>query len=188
MSRDDQFDHHAEWWGMACAIEGLVLDVDGVLTDGRLYYDTEGEAHRAFSVRDGLGIALARKAGLRIGIVSGRNSPTVAARADELDIDPCLLGRSDKASALDEVMGSWQLAPERIAAIGDDIIDFPLLTRVGLSMAPADADARLRERVHVRLASDGGRGAVREACELLLRATGKWEAIEQLYGLGEAGA
>jgi len=162
-------------------VQGLILDVDGVLTDGKLYYGTEGESLRAFSVRDGLGIHFLRDSGVRVGIVSGRDSPTVRDRANELGIDPCLLARPDKYEALVEVGGAWGIDPARIAAIGDDIVDAPLLKAVGLSLAPADAHPDLLEQVDVVLTAPGGEGAVREASELLLRARGDWGAIEKRY-------
>jgi 3-deoxy-D-manno-octulosonate 8-phosphate phosphatase (KDO 8-P phosphatase) len=175
------------WWERARRIEGLVLDVDGVLTDGQVWFGHEGEAMRSFSVRDGLGVALLRRAGLSVAIVSGRSSPTVQHRADELGIDPVLLGRTDKSAALDEVLESWGLETERVAAVGDDLIDWPLLRRVGLSLAPADAHPLVRSRVDVVCAAEGGRGAVRETCELLLRATGRWMGTLASYGMEEEG-
>ena len=173
------------WWERARAVQGLVLDVDGVLSDGQVYFDRRGEAMRSFSVRDGLGVALLQRMGLRVAIVSGRSSPTVQHRADELGIDPVLLGRTEKAQALDEVLAAWRMAPEEVAAMGDDLLDWPLLRRVGVSLAPGDAHALLRDRVDVVCEAVGGRGAVREACELLLRARGLWDEVLAHYSLQE---
>jgi 3-deoxy-D-manno-octulosonate 8-phosphate phosphatase (KDO 8-P phosphatase) len=164
-------------WERAREIKGLIVDVDGVLTDGLLYYGETGESLRAFNVRDGLGLALLREAGYRIAIISGRESKTVRVRARELAIDPVLLGRSDKGAALDEVLRSWGLAESRVAAMGDDILDSPMLARVGVSLSPQDAHEEIRGRVDLVTRAAGGRGAVREACEFLLRASGQWEAI-----------
>jgi 3-deoxy-D-manno-octulosonate 8-phosphate phosphatase (KDO 8-P phosphatase) len=172
------------WEERAASIQAVILDVDGVLTDGRLHYGVEGEALKTFHVRDGLGLALLRDAGFRLAIVSGRQSEAVRARARELQISPCLLGRRDKVAALEEVCGTWQLSPAAIAAIGDDLLDVPLLHRVGVGFAPADADAEVRHHADVVLRADGGRGAVREACEILLRATGHWETFRERFELG----
>lgn len=169
----------------AGGIEGLILDVDGVLTDNRIYYGESGEYLRAFSVRDGLGLAFLRDAGVRLGIISGRASATVQARAEELGFDPVLLGRSDKRAALMEVLSAWNLPPEKVAAMGDDVLDGPLLSVVGLSFAPADAREELLGRVDMVTRAEGGRGAVREACELLLQASGRWEKILRDYHLSE---
>ncbi len=172
-------------WERAQKVRGLILDVDGVLTDNRIYYGSEGEVLRAFSVRDGLGLVLLRDAGYRLGIVSGRASSTVRARARELGMDPVLLDRSDKAAALEEVLAAWKLQPEEVAAMGDDILDGSLLAKVGLSMAPSDAREELLARVDFVAPAGGGRGAVREACELLLRAGGHWEEILRRHHLDE---
>lgn len=168
-------------------IEGLILDVDGVLTDGRLYYGPEGEALKAYGVRDGLGLALLREYGVRLGIVSGRDSRLVAARGEEMRIHPVLLARTDKSAALDEILEAWDLDADRVAAIGDDIIDLPLLHRVAVSFAPADADPRVRAAVDFVLEHDGGHGAVREAAEILLHARGDWDKVSQRFRLEEAG-
>lgn len=176
----------ASWWGCAQALKGMILDVDGVLTDGRLYYGAEGELMRAFSVRDGLGLALLRDVGFKVAIVSGRESSTVAARARELGIDPCLTGHPDKAAALLKVVDAWGIEAANLAAVGDDLIDYPLLKAVGLSMAPNDAHSLLRERVDVVLPAPGGRGAVREACELILHARGHWPDFEERFQLRES--
>ena len=166
-------------------IAGLILDVDGVLTDGRLYYGPDGEAIKTYGVRDGLGLVLLREHGVRLGIVSGRASGLVATRADELGITPTLLARTDKSAALDEILSAWDLSAAQVAGIGDDIIDLPLLRRVGVSFCPADADLRVRDRVDVVLAGHGGAGAVREAAEMLLRARGDWAQIERRFAMGE---
>lgn len=171
----------ASWTERATQVEALVLDVDGVLTDGRLHYGPEGENLKSFNVRDGLGLVLLRDTGVRLGIVSGRSSPVVDARARELRIEHCLLGRSDKSEALDELCTSWGLMPERIAAIGDDLIDLPMLARVGVSFAPIDADARVRDRVDHVVQTRGGHGAVRDVCEILLKARGHWTEIARRF-------
>lgn len=169
----------------AARIEAFVLDVDGVLSNGLLHYGEGGELMKSFHVRDGLGLALLRDRGVRCAILSGRNSPVVAARAAELGIEPCLLGRIDKGTALAEIAGGWGLPLERLAAIGDDLVDLPMLRAVGLSFAPADADPRVRAVADVVCPSDGGQGAVRDACEHILRLRGDWAHCAARFGLDE---
>jgi 3-deoxy-D-manno-octulosonate 8-phosphate phosphatase (KDO 8-P phosphatase) len=103
-------------------------------------------------------------------------------RARDLALEPCLLGRPDKATALSEICKLWALQPEQLAAVGDDLVDLPMLERVGWSFAPADADPIVRSRVHTVTNAPGGRGAVREVCEAILRARGEWDAIVARYG------
>lgn len=167
-------------------IEGVVFDVDGVLTDGTLFYGIEGEALKAFSARDGMGMAMLRESGIRMAIVSGRESPVVEARAQSLGVAPVEMGRMDKATALVEIARDWDLALGRIAVIGDDLVDIPMFRKAGLSAAPADADPRVRERADLVLEANGGRGAVREFCEIILRRRGLWKGLLRQFGL-EAG-
>lgn len=162
-------------------LEWLLFDVDGVFTDGRLIYGAEGEQWKVFDVRDGLGVKLAQRAGLKVGILSGRTSPALERRARDLEVDALIMDRSDKAAAFSEFLAAQATAPERVAFLGDDLIDLPVVRRCGLSFAPADAVAEVRERVHRVLERPGGRGAVRELCELLLRARGDWEGLVARY-------
>jgi 3-deoxy-D-manno-octulosonate 8-phosphate phosphatase (KDO 8-P phosphatase) len=165
----------------ARALQWLLFDVDGVFTDGHLLYGPEGERYKAFDVRDGLGLKLAQKAGLKVGILSGRISEALRYRAGELGIDALVMDRSDKKPAFDELLATWKIGPDRIAYMGDDLLDLPVLLRCGLSFAPADAVAEVRERVHKVLLRPGGRGAVREMCELVLRARGEWDHLIAPY-------
>ncbi|MFO7155549.1 MAG: HAD hydrolase family protein [Pseudomonadota bacterium] len=165
----------ARWLERARKVELLVLDVDGVLTDGGLYYGPDGEALKRFDVRDGHGIVLCRDAGLPTAILSARVSPAVEARARELRIPFVLQGERDKGTGLDRLLRRCGLPAEALAYIGDDLNDLPVLARVGFSAAPADARPEVRERVHYVCESRGGHGAVRELCELILRAKGLWE-------------
>lgn len=165
----------------ARSLKWLLFDVDGVFTDGRLFYGPEGERYKAFDVRDGLGIKLAQKAGLKVGILSGRISEALRFRAGELGIDALIMDRSDKKPAFEELLATRKLAPERIAYMGDDLLDLPVLLRCGLSFAPADAVPEVRERVHKVLLRPGGRGAVREMCEFVLRARGEWDHLIAPY-------
>jgi 3-deoxy-D-manno-octulosonate 8-phosphate phosphatase (KDO 8-P phosphatase) len=152
----------------ARALEWLLLDVDGVMTDGRLYYSAAGEEIKVFHVRDGLGIKLAQRAGLKVGILSGRQSGALARRAADLRLDALIQGRDDKDPAFDEFLAAHATTAERVAYIGDDVLDLPILDRAGLSFAPADAVEAVRSQVDHVLAAPGGAGAVREAVELLL--------------------
>ena len=171
----------ATWRERAADVEALILDVDGVLTDGRLHYGPDGEGLKSFHVRDGLGLVLLRDSGVALGIVSGRHSPVVQSRADELRIEHCLLGRTDKAAALKELLQAWDLPASKVAAIGDDLIDLPLLRRAGVSFAPADADARVLGEVDHVVDTRGGHGAVRDVCEILMRARGHWPEVARRF-------
>jgi 3-deoxy-D-manno-octulosonate 8-phosphate phosphatase (KDO 8-P phosphatase) len=155
----------------------LLFDVDGVFTDGRLVYGPEGEQWKMFDVRDGLGLKLAQKSGLKVGILSGRISEALRYRAGELGLDALIMDRSDKKPAFEEFIASKKITPDRVAYVGDDLLDLPVLLRCGLSFAPADAVAEVRERVHKVLLRSGGHGAVREMCEFVLKARGEWDHL-----------
>jgi 3-deoxy-D-manno-octulosonate 8-phosphate phosphatase (KDO 8-P phosphatase) len=166
------------------AVEGLVLDVDGVLTDSSLYYAPEGEMLKVVSARDGMGMAMLRDAGVRMAVVSGRSSPTVLQRLKELGVSAIEFSRMDKAEAFTKICADWGVDPSRVAAMGDDLVDVPMLRRAGFAAAPADADPRVREVAAHVCAAAGGRGAVREVCEIILRSRGDWAAIEKRFELG----
>jgi len=157
-----------------------------VLTDGGLVYGAGGEEMKVFHVRDGLGMKLAQQAGLKVGILSGRPGKAVESRARELAVDCLILDRTDKAAAFAEFLVAQRTAPERVAYVGDDLIDIPVIRRCGLSFAPADAVPEVAERVDWRLLLPGGRGAVREMCEVILKARGEWEGILREFLADEA--
>jgi 3-deoxy-D-manno-octulosonate 8-phosphate phosphatase (KDO 8-P phosphatase) len=157
----------------ARALAWLLCDVDGVLTDGRLYYGA-GEPLVAFDIKDGWAMKAARRAGLRVGILTGRHTPAVAARAADLGLDATILGREDKGVALDEFLAQAGCTAAAVAYIGDDLLDLPILRRAGLALCPADAAAEVRAVAHRVLSRPGGRGAVREAIEAILTARGAW--------------
>lgn len=161
----------------AAELEWLLCDVDGVLTDGGLYYDRRGHAMLRFHVRDGLGFKLARRAGLKVGLVSGRDPAALDHRAAELGVDAVLAGVEDKGAVLDSFLEQHATAARRVAFVGDDLQDLTALGRCGLSFAPADAVAEVRAVVHRVLATPGGGGVVREAVEVLLRARGDWDRL-----------
>lgn len=170
----------------ARALDWLVLDVDGVLTDGRLVFGPQGEEWKVFHVQDGLGLRLAQGSGLKVGIISGRSSEALRVRAEELGLDALICNRSDKGPAFAEFLAAQGTTPERVAYIGDDLVDLPILLRCGLAFAPADAVPEVKDRVHRVLERKGGWGAVRELCELLVRARGDWDRLLAPYlTLGE---
>jgi len=158
-------------------VRAVILDVDGVLTDGRLYYGPDGEACKAFDVRDGHGIRLLQQCGIRTAILSGRSSPAVAARARELGIDPVLQGRDDKLGALRELLDGFGCDAAHCAYIGDDWPDLPVLAQVGLAATVADASDAVRALAHWVAPARGGRGAVRQLAEFLLRSQGRYDAL-----------
>ncbi len=165
----------------ASRISLLLLDVDGVLTDGSVLYADDGAELKRFHVRDGSGLKFWRDLGNRAAIVSGRASSAVDRRAKELGIGPVLQGRAEKSAALDEVLAALGLRPEQVCAVGDDLPDLPVLKRVGLAVAVADACPEVRAAAHYVTAAPGGRGAVRDAIEWLLKLRGQWDAVVARY-------
>jgi 3-deoxy-D-manno-octulosonate 8-phosphate phosphatase (KDO 8-P phosphatase) len=165
----------------AAALEWILTDVDGVLTDGRLVYGPEGEAWKTFDVRDGLGLKLAQRAGLKVGVLSARGGPALVRRAGELGLDAVVIRREDKREAFRELLDERRVRARQVAYAGDDLVDLPILLACGLSFAPADAVAEVRERVDHTLSCRGGRGAVREMVEWILRARGDWERVIAPY-------
>jgi len=153
---------------MAPAIRLLVLDVDGVLTDGRLYFGPRGEALKAFHVRDGVGLRELQRVGLEIAVISGRRSPMVAARCRELGVRHVVQGVGDKVAALTRLCVRLKLTPAACACVGDDLPDVPLMRVAALSFAVADAHRTARRAADVVTRLPGGRGAVREVCDHLL--------------------
>ena len=159
----------------------LVLDVDGVLTDGGIWYTDRGDELKRFHARDGLGLNLWRRAGGRAAVLSGRASEAVARRAAELGLAPVYQGRDDKAAGFAALLAELGVAPEQVCGIGDDLPDLPFLTRCGLAVAVGDAAAEVRSAADHVTAAPGGRGAVREAVEWLLKARGQWAELVDRY-------
>jgi 3-deoxy-D-manno-octulosonate 8-phosphate phosphatase (KDO 8-P phosphatase) len=151
-------------------VRALILDVDGVLTDGSMTFDEEGRETKTFDVKDGLGLVLLRDLGYKLGIISSRTSRVVAHRCAELRIpEDCVLqGERDKAAAFDVLAKRWGLENWEIAAVGDDLPDLGMLRRAGVGAAPSDAVPLVRDAAALRLTKPGGAGAVREMCDLLL--------------------
>jgi 3-deoxy-D-manno-octulosonate 8-phosphate phosphatase (KDO 8-P phosphatase) len=157
-------------------IELLLLDVDGVLTDGSVIYSAQGDELKCFHVRDGSGIKYWRQSGKRVAVLSGRNSETVRRRALELGIDLVIQGESEKLPALGRILSDTGLQADQVCAIGDDLPDLPVLRHSGLAVAVADAVPELKAVAHYTTNLPGGRGAVREAIEWLMRGQGTWDA------------
>ncbi len=156
---------------LARKIKLLLLDVDGVLTDGKLYLDDEGRQMRVFSIRDGQGLVLLRKAGVRIGIITGCTSKTLEIRAKQLAIEELHQGVDDKLKVYEDILLRYQLSDDEVAYMGDDVPDKPILQRVGLSVTVPNAHESLNEVVNCVTQEEGGSGAVREVCDLILKAS-----------------
>lgn len=158
-------------------IRVLLLDVDGVLTDGGVYVHADGSESKRFDIKDGAGIVMARRAGLTVGVISARHSQATIHRARQLGLDPVRQGVADKAAALAELMDTHGWTAETIAYMGDDVVDLPVLRRVGLAACPADAVPEVQAVAHVVSARPGGQGAARALIEDILRAQGRWDAL-----------
>ena len=154
----------------AARIELLVLDVDGVLTDGGLYFGSRGEELKRFHVRDGAGIKAVLAAGIRVAVITGRSSPATSARMAELGVELLYQGVEDKALRLGTLMSELQLRPEQVACVADDRAEIAMLSQVGLAVAVADAHPEIVAAAHWQTDRPGGNGAVRDVCDLLLGA------------------
>lgn len=167
----------------ASRIKLLLMDCDGVLTDGTLALLENGDEQKSFHVRDGQGIVLLHRAGLKSGIISGRNSSLVNRRAQELGMSPEFVrqGCLDKIKDFDELLAQAQIDEHEVAFIGDDVTDIPLMQRVEFAVAVADAVAETRSAAHYVTQVTGGHGAVREVIELILRAQGRWDELMKRY-------
>lgn len=159
----------------------LLLDVDGVLTDGRIIYDNNGVESKAFDVKDGHGLKLVQRAGIRVGIITGRKSQVVAHRAAELGIDILYQGAKDKMIPYRQILTDHGYTDEQVAYVGDDVVDLPILRRVGFAATVCDAVDDIKPFVHYVTQRPGGRGAVREICDLLLKASGRWQEVTGRY-------
>lgn len=174
---------HADLESRLARVRLLLLDVDGVLTDGSITYTSDGGEAKTFHVRDGVGLRLWREAGNMAAIITGRSSAAVERRAAELGIAVVRQGVGEKGAVAEEVLRVCGVGWEETAAIGDDVPDIPLAARALVGFAVADACAELRDAAAIVTASPGGRGAVREVVERLLRARGGWEpALEKYRG------
>lgn len=162
-------------------IKLLVIDVDGVMTDGSIVLDNEGNEYKMFHVRDGHGIRMLLRAGLKGAIITGRQSKVVEIRARELGITDVYQRCHDKTAALDRITGKYGIGYAEVAYMGDDIVDVPVLRRAGLPIAVNDASDEAREVASMITKNRGGRGAVREVCDFLLKAKGLWKSATKEY-------
>jgi 3-deoxy-D-manno-octulosonate 8-phosphate phosphatase (KDO 8-P phosphatase) len=165
----------------AAKIKLILLDVDGVLTDGAVVIYADGSESKRFHIRDGIALVWAQRAGITVGLLSARNSPTTAQRAAQLGITLIHQGVASKIKTYDQIVGDMVLSDDEVAYMGDDIVDLAVLARVGLSAAPSNAVAEVRSRANFVSACPGGDGAVRELVEMILRAQGQWEPLVEAY-------
>ncbi|MEC5159147.1 MULTISPECIES: KdsC family phosphatase [unclassified Janthinobacterium] len=161
----------------AARVRLMIFDVDGVLTDGSLHYGEDGESMKTFNVHDGLGIKLLQESGVQTAIISARRSPIVARRAADLGISHVHQGGHDKLTPFRALLETTGLSAEQCGFIGDDVVDLPILARVGFAVSVPNGRDDVRNRAHHVTQAGGGRGAVREVCELLLRAQGNYDSV-----------
>ena len=155
----------------------MVFDVDGILTDGRLYYTDSGAEIKAFHAADGQGFKMLADSGLKIALITARRSDLVERRARDLGVHFCFQGAEAKLEAFTEVLGELKLEPAQAGYMGDDLLDLPVLLRAGFAATVPDAAADVRTRCHYTTARSGGSGAAREVCEMILRAQGTYDAL-----------
>jgi len=166
----------------ARGIQLLLFDVDGVLTDGVVVMHSDGSESKGFHIKDGAAIVWAQRAGLPVGLLSSRSSGATAHRAAQLAVRIVQQGVTSKSKAFDQILKDTNLTEEAVSYMGDDLLDLPVLTRCGLAAAPADAAEEVRAAVHWVSSQAGGRGAVRELIEVVLRAQGRWAAVMAEHG------
>ncbi len=165
----------------AANVKLLLLDVDGVLTDGTIVYTHSGTEMKGFSTKDGFGIRILQESGVAVGVITARSSEAVRRRAEDLKLAHVYQGIRNKIEVFEEILAKEQLTPAQVAYMGDDWLDLPLLIRVGLAVAPADAVAEVQAAAHYVTSLSGGHGAVREVCHLLIAAQGKERDLLEKY-------
>jgi len=183
---DPMADHQRPQWPAdilekAANIRLLALDVDGIMTDGKLFFSAAGDEVKGFNILDGLGIKQVMAAGIEVAVITGRSSPLTAKRMNDLGIPHLMQGREDKKVALAELAGQLGLAPRQIAYMGDDLPDLPAIRYAGLGITVPNGYWLVRQHADLCTRAKGGNGAVREACELLLNACGQLDASLQPY-------
>jgi 3-deoxy-D-manno-octulosonate 8-phosphate phosphatase (KDO 8-P phosphatase) len=166
----------------AARIRLVIFDVDGVLTDGSLYLGDDGQEYKAFNSRDGHGMVMLQESGVRIGVITGRTSQVVRIRMESLGIAHLFQGCRDKMPAYEALKHELALEDASIAYVGDDLVDLPIMRRVGLAIAVADAHDLVRGHAHLCTRAGGGRGAAREVCELIMEAQGTWTRMAAWTG------
>lgn len=159
----------------------VIFDVDGVLTDGSLFIGDDGQEYKAFHSRDGHGMKMLQAAGVEIGIITGRTSQVVKHRMDSLGIRHVYQGKLEKLPAFEELVAKLGLPPHQVAYVGDDVVDLPVMRRVGLAVAVQDAHPLVKQHAHWTTDHGGGRGAARDVCELIMRAQGKLDSQLKHY-------
>ncbi|MDD2738113.1 MAG: 3-deoxy-manno-octulosonate-8-phosphatase KdsC [Methylomonas lenta] len=159
----------------------LILDVDGVLTDGRLFFDDNGKEYKCFHARDGHGIKLLRQSGVEVAVISGRKSNSVAIRMQTLGVQLVYQGHENKRAAFTEILQHLNLSPKQVAHVGDDVLDLPIMVQAGFGVAVADAHFAVKQRADWCTQIAGGQGAVREVCDLIMQVQGTFDAMLQTY-------
>lgn len=159
----------------------LILDVDGVLTDGRLFFDQQGNEYKCFHARDGHGLKLLKQTGVEIAVISGRSSATVALRMKNLGIEHVYQGHENKRMAFQEILQNLQLTPNQVAHVGDDLLDLPIMTQVGFAIAVQDANFAVKQYADWCTQTLGGQGAAREVCDLIMQVQGSFDKVLQGY-------
>jgi 3-deoxy-D-manno-octulosonate 8-phosphate phosphatase (KDO 8-P phosphatase) len=165
----------------AAAVRMILFDVDGVLTDGRVVINSDGSESKSFFIRDGIAMVWAQRAGIKVGFLSARLSPTTPHRAAQLGVTLVYHGVTSKLATYERILADHHLADGDIAYMGDDVVDLAVLARVGLATAPADSVAEVQSRVHWVTAAPGGAGAAREVIERILRVQGLWDGVVESY-------
>ncbi|MEW5807404.1 MAG: HAD family hydrolase [Acidobacteriota bacterium] len=159
----------------------LLMDVDGVMTDGKVIFSSNGAEAKEFDAKDGVGIKIAQRVGIKTGLITGRVSEAVARRGEELGMDEIHQGKKEKIKIYMEIIDRLSLKDEEVGFIGDDIIDIPIMKRVGFPAAVADAHPAILPYAIYTTSSSGGRGAIREVIDLIIKAQGKWNALMKRY-------
>ncbi|MDD5428235.1 MAG: HAD-IIIA family hydrolase [Candidatus Omnitrophica bacterium] len=162
-------------------VKALIVDIDGVMTDGRIVYSGYGEELKFFDVQDGLGMTLLNRAGIKTIIITAKKSKIVKHRARDLKVAKAYQGFIDKTIPFNDALKTFGLKPEEICFVGDDLIDIPVLKRVGFAVAVPNAVEEVRSSAHLVTSNKGGRGAVREICDLILKAQNKWDLVTSKY-------
>ena len=165
----------------AANIKLIIFDVDGVLTDGSLFFGDDGQEYKAFNSRDGHGMKMLQASGVKMALITGRTSDVVKHRAKNLNIEHVYQGHLDKLPAFEKLRDKLKLDPEEIAFVGDDVIDLPIMLRVGLAITVQDGHELAKTHAHWITKNPGGRGAAREACELIMDAQGNLESTMMKY-------
>ena len=162
-------------------IKLLLLDVDGVLTDGRIIYDSKGRDLKLFDVHDGLGVYLLKKAGIKTILITAKGSRAIKPRARDMRVEAVFENISPKSSVLDKILKKYKVDAEEVCFVGDDLVDLCLMKRVGFAVAVFNACAEIKQNANYITLKEGGRGAVREVAELILKSQGKWQDLVGLY-------